>query len=112
MSIIPGWDRWFVYDKCRLSNRPKMEEAVMAYAEDAYLYCTVYDKDLKDMLSNIKAKRDELHKENKRWAAVEVYFTDVYKGYISLVIGESSLRLRSVRNEIECIDPNYPIKPL
>lgn len=112
MSIMTGWERWFVYDRCQFSNRPKLEDAVMEYAKDAFLYCTVYDKDMQDMLSNIKAKHDELRKLNKRWASVDIYLTEVYKGHISLVIGESSLRLRSIRNEIECIDPDFPSKPL
>jgi len=115
MSIIEGWNRWFIYDRSYFSNRPKLEQAVMEYAEKAYLYCTVYEKDLNDMLSNIKAKHNQLQKENKRWSAVDIHFTGPYEitpDSMALIIGQQSLRLRKVKNEIESIDPVFPSIPL
>lgn len=103
--IAKNTDRWFVYNVYNPAGRPKMEDALLKWAAEKWLYCSVYERDLKDLVKALKNKQDQLWEENKRLRKVDIKiiqnraFPEVY----TLYIGYQNLQLRKIRKELEII---------
>ena len=105
---LPAWKQWFVYDYHRAAGRPKLEDAVMEYAMERFLYCLVYEKDLPDLVSHLKSKQDKLFETNRRTRKVDIHLSRWRdEPHASIIIGEQSIRLRKVAGEHETIDPVF-----
>ena len=110
---------WYVESAYEAAGRPKMEHALMAYARKYFLYCTVYERDLNDIVSNLKAAQDRFYESNKRLKKCDIVLTEPFsflhdgsmygsRSTRNIRIGAQSLFLRKVREEIGCVDPQFP----
>ena len=99
------YQRWFVFDYYCAAGRPKMEDALMEWARKQWLYCSVYETSLKDMVLRLKEKQDQLYEENKRLKKIDIRLckNGVYDNMITIAIGAQSLRLREIREELEYV---------
>ena len=95
-------NNWFVFDRYVSAGRPKAEAAVMAYAENNYMYNLIHEDRLGDVLDDIKRYRDKVLEENKRLAYVNIRISPENAGDLrAIYIGQQSLRLRRVKDVIE-----------
>lgn len=99
------YQHWFVYDYYCAAGRPKMEDILMNWAQKQWLYCSVYETSLKDMVPRLKEKQNQFYEENKRLKKVDVRLSKngVYDNHMLLYIGSQSLRLREIREELEYV---------
>lgn len=98
------YPRWFVYDSYTPAGRPKLEYALMTWANANYMYCLISEKLLSYVIEQIKKKQDELWEQNKRLKKVEIrlsQYNSFHPDNKWLYIGEQHLALRKVRDEIE-----------
>ena len=106
-----NYQRWFVDSFYTYAGAPKLEAALMRYARHHFLHCLVYEKDIKDVVSNIKAAQEKIYEQNRRLKKVRVECSKTRLGadddIIWLYIGEQHLVLQKVREEIETVDPQF-----
>lgn len=93
---------WFFYDLHTTAGRPKMEDALMDYAKEAYLHGLVVEDDFAQILFDLEDRQREILESNKRLRRVEVrlIYNPYYSDAADLRIGEQYLRLRKVRKVI------------
>ena len=103
-SIMDKYQRWFVYDYYIASGRPKMEDALMEIARKKWLYRSIYESDLKNMGKVMNQYQERLYNENKRLKKVNIGITDTRDKLCWLKIGEQSLRIRKIEEELEYVE--------
>lgn len=103
--VTDPYQRYFVFDFYNPAGRPKMEDALLKWATENWLYCSVYEHDLKDLVKALKNKQDQLWEENKRLRKVDIKLlkNSVFREEYTLWIGYQNLRLRKIRKELEII---------
>jgi len=106
------YQRWFVFDYYTYAGAPKMEDVLMLYAKRHFLHCLIYEDDIKNVVSNIKAAQAKLREKNRRLKDVEVksYHFRPEDDITWIYIGKQNIRLRRVVKEIECVDPGSPYR--
>ena len=106
-----NYQRWFVDSFYSYAGAPKLEAALMQYARRHFLHCLVYETDIKDVVSNIKAAQEALYKQNRRLKKVRVECSKTRFGadddIIWLYVGYQHLVLQKVKEEIETVDPQF-----
>lgn len=103
--VTDPYQRYFVFDFYNPAGRPKMEDALLKWAAEKWLYCSVYEHDLKDLVKALKKRQDRLWEENKRLKKVDIKLlkNPVFPEVNTLQIGDQNLRLRKIRKELEII---------
>lgn len=105
MSTTDPYQRYFVFGFYQHAGSPKMEDALMNWAIKEWLYCSVYEHDLKDLVKALKNKQERFYEENKRLKKVDIRLTKnpVFPDVYTLHIGAQNLRLKKIRKELEII---------
>lgn len=95
--------RWFVYSSYQISGRPKLEAAVMDYADVNYMGALISESEFGNVVADLNAKADKIRETNKRLQPVEIKV--VKSSYSSdrahIFIGHQSLRLMRVKAVFE-----------
>lgn len=111
---VNNYQRWFVFGTYQYSGAPKLETDLYNFARERYLYTLVYETDIDEMLRDITAKAELLHRAHKNCKPVDVRRSKDH-GYqdnsIWLYMGAHALQLRKVKEELEII-PNDNILQL
>lgn len=95
---------WFISDYYVAAGRPKMEEALMQFALDTFLYGLYYEFDLDGLVVLLNKKQAELRAENGRLKEVSVRLgmkEEAQRGshLRRLYVGEQWLLIRKVRED-------------
>lgn len=93
--------RWFVDNYHTIAGRPKMEDALVDYAREHYLYRIVWQGDLQKLVTELNEQQLNLHAQNKRLQIVDVTLSanSMYNDLQYLGIGQQHFTLRRVRGD-------------
>ena len=98
----PNYQRWFFDSVYVVSGRPKMEDALMAYARQHYYECLVYESFIPEIVKEIRELQNRLYEQNKRLKKVLIVISKYDGSSVRwLHIGDQHLTLRKVKEEIE-----------
>lgn len=108
---------WYVESAYEPATGSKMEHALMGYVRKYFLDCLVCEKDIDDVVSNVNAAQERFYESNKRLRKVAIHKQAPFSYSLSVTecrttmiirIGVMSITLRKVREEIGCVDPQFP----
>lgn len=113
MSTPKSYQRWFVDSSYQYSGAPKLEVAVFNFARDRYMHTLVYEGGIPEMIRDIAAKAELLHRAFKGCKPVEVRRAKggAHDDIVYITMGHHSISLRRVVEEFEII-PNDNILQL
>lgn len=112
METNNTYQRWFISNAYTVNGRPKMEAALMTYAREAWLHCSIYGFDLLDMVDVLGRVQGKLQMEHRQWAPVKVILTvDDGTEVRWLKIGAQHLTLQKIREELEYVELNAKCLP-
>ena len=90
-------DTYFVDNFYHLSGCPKMEDALMNYARNKWLYRMVLEEELDEVVEDIEVEQARILKENPKLRHTEVNIGKSYVShYRSLFVGQQSLSMIEV----------------
>ena len=94
---------YFVYDYYSVAGSPKVEAAVMAYAQKEYLYWLISERAMDAVVNDLKAYMQHVLDANRRLKPVDIHLSDErfeFNGHRTLYIGSNTLRLRKVKDTL------------
>lgn len=105
----PRYQRWFVVGYYNPSCSTKMEDQLMNWARDKWLYCSVYESSLEDMVKALKVKQGRFLEQNRRLKPVAItlgHFRQYSPDDIirHLYVGDCHFTLRKIREELEYVE--------
>ena len=95
--------RWFVYNSYSIAGRPKLEAAVMNYAEVRYMGALISESEMENVVADLNAWGDKRLAENPRLKPCEIKFVKntLVRDHANIFIGAQNLLLMKVRAVVE-----------